>query len=164
MRLYEINEQLEALLSNVDPETGELMIDTDALEALQIAKAEKLEGIALYIKDLKALSNEIAKEAVTLTQRKRALDGRVERLTALLMDNMDGKLETARVRVSTRKNAPSADIEDMDNLMLWLADQRNDLLRFSEPTINRTALTKALKDGEEIPFCKLRQTTSLVIK
>lgn len=164
MRLYEINAQLEELLANVDPETGELMIDTDALEALQIAKTEKLEGIALYIKDLKALATEIAKEAVTLSQRKKTLDGRIERLTALLADNMDGKLETARVRVSTRKNAPSADIEDMDNLMIWLADQRNDLLRFSEPTLNRTALTKALKDGEEIPFCKLKQTTSLVIK
>ena len=42
MNLYEINSQI---LNCLDPETGEVM-DMDHLEALSMAKAEKVENVA----------------------------------------------------------------------------------------------------------------------
>ena len=41
--LYEINKDLEQLLSNVDEETGELLIDPEALDALMMERQDKLE-------------------------------------------------------------------------------------------------------------------------
>ena len=50
MNLYEINSQI---LDCVDPETGEVM-DIDRLEELNMAKAEKVDNIACWVKNLEA--------------------------------------------------------------------------------------------------------------
>ena len=50
MNLYEINSQI---LDCVDPETGEVM-DIDRLEELTMAKAEKVDNIACWVKNLEA--------------------------------------------------------------------------------------------------------------
>ena len=50
MKLYEIDEQI---LNCIDAETGEI-IDADMLNALQMERDAKIEGVALWIKDLKA--------------------------------------------------------------------------------------------------------------
>ena len=50
MKLYEID---EAILGCIDTETGEV-IDPERLTALQMERTEKIEGVALWIKDIKA--------------------------------------------------------------------------------------------------------------
>ena len=50
MNLYEINSQI---LNCIDQETGEIM-DIDRLEALNMAKAEKVDNIACWVKNLEA--------------------------------------------------------------------------------------------------------------
>ena len=62
MTLYDINAQLEALLEQVDPETGELLCDMDQLEALSLERDRKLEGLALYIKNRDAEAKAIREE------------------------------------------------------------------------------------------------------
>ena len=64
MTLYEIN---NAILECVDMETGEI-IDSDKLSELQMAFDEKIENVALWIKDLKAESEAI-KKRLTLSPR-----------------------------------------------------------------------------------------------
>ena len=46
--LFEID---QAILATIDFETGEIL-DTDALEALQMEREAKLENIALWVKNL----------------------------------------------------------------------------------------------------------------
>ena len=53
--LYEINADI---LSCVDLETGEIL-DTEKLDALQIEREAKLEGVALWVKDLKGDANHV---------------------------------------------------------------------------------------------------------
>lgn len=50
MNLYEINSQI---LDCIDQETGEVM-DIDRLEELNMAKAEKVDNIACWVKNLEA--------------------------------------------------------------------------------------------------------------
>ena len=64
MTLYEINAELLALLEQVDEETGELTCGLDQLEALSIARDEKLEGLALYCKNLSAEADAIRLEFI----------------------------------------------------------------------------------------------------
>ena len=62
MNLYEINSQI---LDCIDPETGEVM-DIDRLEKLNMAKAEKVDNIACWVKNLEA-------DVAPLKRRKRLL-------------------------------------------------------------------------------------------
>jgi len=72
MNLYDIQNDIDILLNQVD-ENGELPEETFALiEQLQITEGEKIDNIACYIKALKAESEAIANEIGILTERKRA--------------------------------------------------------------------------------------------
>ena len=62
MTLYEIDAQLEEMLEQVDPETGELLCDMEQLEALSLERDRKLENLALYIKNRDAEAKAIREE------------------------------------------------------------------------------------------------------
>ena len=68
--LYDID---QAILDCVDMETGEIL-DSDRLTALQMEREAKLEGVALWVKDLKAEADAVKAEADKLTARKKALE------------------------------------------------------------------------------------------
>ena len=65
--LYEINSEILACLEAVDLETGELL-EWERLEELQVEKEQKLEGVALYIKDLLGDAAKIKAEEAALGQ------------------------------------------------------------------------------------------------
>ena len=64
--LYEINQDI---LDCVDMETGEIL-DVEALNALQMEREAKLEGVALWVKDLKAEAAAVKDEADKLNARR----------------------------------------------------------------------------------------------
>ena len=70
MTLYEINAALEAFESEVDEDTGEIL-NYDKLAELNMAKDEKRENIALYIKNLTAEAKAIREEEKALAERRR---------------------------------------------------------------------------------------------
>ena len=72
--LYEIDQEL---LDCVDMETGEIL-DTEKLDALQMERERKLEGVALWIKDLNYEAAAVKEEADKLTTRKKALDNKIK--------------------------------------------------------------------------------------
>ena len=61
MKLYEIDQEIQKIFDSmvIDEETGEVSLDTEALEALQEQRQNKLEGAALYVKDLEAMAKAI---------------------------------------------------------------------------------------------------------
>ena len=68
--LYDIDQEI---LACIDDETGEIL-DVEKLDALQMERERKLEGVALWVKDLKAEAAAVKEEADKLTARKKALD------------------------------------------------------------------------------------------
>ena len=105
--LYEIDQDI---LDCVDMETGEIL-DTEKLDALQMERERKLEGVALWIKDMKAEAAAVKEEADKLTARKKALDNKIDGLKNWLLWALDGeKLKTPRCNVyqthSQRVNVP----------------------------------------------------------
>lgn len=102
MTLYEINQSILECLT-IDPTTGEVTIDEEAMSALTLAKESKLEGIALWVKNLTAEAAAIAAEVKALAERKKAAENRAERLKAILGGELSGtKFSTPRVAVSFR--------------------------------------------------------------
>ena len=73
--LYEIDQEI---LDCIDMETGEIL-DLEKLTALQMERERKLEGVALWIKDLNAEAAAVKEEADKLTARKKSLYNRHNR-------------------------------------------------------------------------------------
>ena len=162
LKLYEID---QAILDCVDMETGEIL-DPKKLDALQMERERKLEGVALWIKDLKAEAAAVKEEADKLTARKKSLENKMDGLKGWLLYAMNGeKLKTPRCNVYLTHNQRLA-VADEGKLIEFLKTLKEpeQFLKFSEPELRRDEIKKALKDGYEIPGAALEQTESVVIK
>ena len=160
--LYEID---QAILECVDLETGEIL-DGDALTALQMEREQKLEGVALWVKDLKAEAEAVKAEAEKLNARKKALDNKIDGLKAWLLEALGGeKLKTARCNVY-QTHSQKVVIDDEKALvdMLMTSPFGEKFLRIKEPEIDKNALKDSMKQGYEYEFAHLEETESVVIK
>ena len=160
--LYEID---AAILECVDIETGEIF-DPEKLDALQMERNQKLEGVALWVKDLKAEAAAVKEEADKLNARKKAIDNKVDSLKQWLLYALGGeKLKTARCNVY-QTHSQKLNVPDEPGLIGFLQtlNEPEKFLRFKEPELKKDDIKKALKDGYEIPGASLEETESIVIK
>ena len=160
--LYDID---QAILDCVDLETGEIL-DSEKLDALQMEREKKLEGVALWIKDLNAEAAAVKAEADKLTARKKALDNKVADLKQWLLYALNGeKLKTARCNVYQTHNMRLA-VADEPALIKFLQTLKDPerFLKFPEPELRKDEIKKALKEDYEIPGAALEETESVVIR
>lgn len=161
MKLYEID---QAIIDCVDFETGEI-IDPKRLDALQMERSRKLEGVACWIKNLTADATAIREEEKALAERRKAAEKKAESLSAWLTNALQGKkLTTAKVAVSFRKSE-RLDIISEDYLRLWAnRSGRGDLLTVQPPKVNATAVKAAIKGGADIPYARIEERLNINIK
>ena len=161
MNLYEIDQQI---LAQVDPETGEIL-DYEAFSELKMAREEKIEGMALWHKNLTAEAAAIRAEEISLASRRKDLEKKAESLKKYLTEILSGsKFSTARVACSFRK---SMSVEILDEAAFIQAMQESmhyEYLKFSPPEVNRTEVTKAIKAGQIVPGAQLIENNNLSIK
>lgn len=162
MKLYEINEELEKL---IDPETGEIA-NIEAFEQLSMERETKLENIALWIKNLDSDAAAIRAEEKALAERRRTMENRADGLKDYLavMLGEGEKFETPRVKLSWRKSESVKILIPEADFITWANAVRSDLLRYNEPELDKTAIKKALQDGEEITAATLLKSNNLQIK
>ena len=160
--LYDIDQEI---LDCVDLETGEIL-DGEKLTALQMEREKKLEGVALWVKDLKAEAEAVKAEADKLNARKKAIDNKVESLKTWLLYALGGeKLKTARCNVyQTHSQKVVIDDEKAMIDMLMSSPFGEKFLRIKEPEIDKNALKDSLKQGYEYEFAHLEETESIVIR
>ena len=162
--LYDIDQDI---LDCLDMETGEI-IDVEKLSSLQIERDRKLEGVALWIKDMKAEAAAVKEEADKLTARKKALENKMESLKAWLLIALEGgKLKTPRCNVYQTHSQRVTIVGDEKDLIAWLERNTEDpreYIRYKDPELRKDEIKKALKDGKEIEYAKLEDTESVVIK
>lgn len=152
MKLYEIN---EAILACVDPETGEA--DAEKLDELMLMREEKLENLALWVKDLKAEADAIKAEEKALAERRQAKERKAESIKAYLEKELAGqKFETSRAICSFRKSQ-KVEITDLDKIP-------DDYLRYSLPTADKAAIKAAIKDGLTVEGAELIDSMTMSIK
>ena len=162
MTLYEIDEEIQELLSEVDPETGELITDYAALDALLMEREAKIENIVLFIKNLSSDVRELKAEEASLAERRKKAEKKAERLREYVSHALGGeKFQTPRCCVSFRK---STALELGEGFTEWAKEHADTLLRYKEPEPDKTAIKAALAGGAEIPDAKLVQNTTMTIK
>ena len=160
--LYDIDQEI---LDCVDLETGEIL-DSEKLDALQMEREQKLEGVALWVKDLNAEAEAVKTEADKLIARKRALDNKITALKMWLLMALDGqKLKTPRCNVyqTHSQRVAIADEGELIEFLQTLNDPEK-FLKYKEPELRKDEIKKALKDGFVIPGAELETTESVVIK
>lgn len=141
MSIYDID---SAIVSLIDEETGEVS-DEEAFDALQMERDAKVENIGLYYKDLAAEAKAIKEEEASLAARRKSVENKAERLKKLLTYALQGqKFSSPRLKVSYRK---SSTVELKDGFTAWAEENADDLLTYSEPKPNKTAIKAAIKDG-----------------
>ena len=161
MTLYEIDQRIMDL---VDPDTGELL-DFDAFSALHMEREQKIESMALWVKDLAATAAAIKAEVDTLTERKKAADRKADSLKKYLSYILQGeKFSTPRCAVSFRKST-SVQVDEPENLVHWLEENGYDnCVKYKEPEVSKTEVGKLLKSGTPVPFAHLEEKQSVGVK
>lgn len=151
--LYEINTQL---LECIDQETGEIL-DTDKFNELQIDREVKLEHIALWYKNLLSEAEQYKNEKNLFADREKRAIKKSESLKSYLDTALKGsKFSTVKVDISYRKSA-TLEYDGESTLP-------EEYLKFVPPTIDKTAITKAIKSGKEITGCSIVEHQNIQIK
>ena len=138
----------QAILACVDSETGEI-IDQEALESLVMQRSEKIEAVALWIKNLLSDAEAIKAEKEALAKRQVAALAKAEQLKEWLANALGGqKFSSAKCAVSFRRSE-TVEVED-------IALVPAELLRV-KTTIeaNKTAIQALMKDGQDVVGCRL---------
>lgn len=161
MKLYEIDQRLEAL---VDQETGELL-DFDAFQKLQMERTEKIENMVLWYKDLMAQAKAIKDEVDKLTERKQAAERRAKGLLEYITFSLNGEnLSTPRCTVSYRA-AKALEVSEPSAAAFWLEKNgHHDMVVYSEPKLDKRAVTSLVKQGVEVPGVKIVERTSTQVR
>ena len=153
MNLYQID---GAILDCVDVETGEI-IDAERLDELQIERQRKIENIALWYKNLMSDAAALKAEEQAFKARREAAEKKAEQLKNYLAGVLSGNsFKSDRALITWRVSA-FADIQDATRLP-------NEYLLQQEPKINKAAILKALKAGEDVAGAALGQHNNITIK
>ena len=161
MTLYQINELLERCVmvnddAAVDTETGEV-IDASALDALTMERDEKIEGIALWHKNLVAEAEAVSKEVKRLQARQKAATAKADSLKGYLGYVLNGeRFSTPKVAITFRKSevlsvAADADVPDV-------------FLSVPQPVVDKNGLKKFIKEGYFVKGVELIERQNVQIK
>lgn len=166
MTLYEIKENILQQINNleIDEDTGEIL-NTDALDELSEQFEEKAENIALFIKNTNAEAEAMKREEKKLSERRKSLENKANRLKSYLSDTMlaagKTKISTPKTELSFRK---SKVVEIDSEFVDWAEKNADFLLDYKEPTPSKTAIKDAISNGSVFEFARLVENQNLVIK
>lgn len=159
--LYDIEQEI---LGCFDTETGEIL-DADKLDALMIERDAKLENVALWVKNLQSDAEAFKAEKNAFEEREKAALNKAESLKRWLANALAGqKFSTTKVSVGFRKSK-AVETEDEQAFIDWAqSNDRDDLLSFKKPTVNKTAVKKGLENGDTICGASIVERENIFIK
>lgn len=123
MNLYDIPNEIMALLLQADPETGELPLDLNAqLDALVMAFDKKAESICMVIRQKQAEAKAFKAEADLFSQKAKAAANAADRVQAYLFEQMErlkkNEAGGAMLMAKIQKSAPSLRVLDKKAVLL----------------------------------------------
>lgn len=162
MSLYKVDEKLRRLIEAgdgemVDSATGEVY-DEAALDALQMERRDKIEGIIKTIKNAEAKAKALKEEADKLSAREKALTNKALWLRGYLARHMDEgeTFDSVCGDIRWRKTDPviiDVPVEELPERFVKVT---------RKPMLNE--IKKAIKDGETVPGARLDDRKHLIIK
>lgn len=160
MTIYEIDKQLMNLVEIederwMDADTGEIFKFED-IDKLFKDRNQKIENVALYIKNLKAFEEAVQEEERKLKAKREVAGRKIENLKAYLDYALKGeKFKTPKVGISYRKST-STQIVDESKIPQEYHKIRIDY--------DRVGIKEAIKGGLNVEGAKLVENTSMIIR
>lgn len=153
MNLYEIDNEI---LGCVDVETGEIF-NEERFEELSLTREAKIEGICLWIKNLKAEAEALKAEKDAFAKRQKSAENKMESLKRYISAYLDGTpYESAKVKVSFRKSESLEISED--------AKIPDEYLKYKVPDVDKVALKEAIKAGSHFYGVEIATNYNIQIK
>ena len=157
MKLYEVNQQIEDLLNQLepDPETGEIPSNEDEIIAQINALALKRDDILQYLAKLalntKATVQSMKDEEKRLHSRRQRMEQKQERLIAILDRECGGQKTDLGIATLCYRKTSHVEITDKGAALFWLKEMgHEDCYRVPEPEISKSAVGKLLDAGVEV--------------
>lgn len=165
MKLYELANDYVALMQAIDNEELPEECIADTLEAITGEIEIKADNIACMLKNIEAEVKAIKEEEANLATRRKTKEKAYERLKEYLSATLQSlsidKVETSRNKITFRK---SESVEIDDTFIEWAQNNREDLLKYSAPTADKTEIKKLLKGGAELQGAQLISKQNIQIK
>lgn len=135
----------------------------DTLEGMSGELEAKATNLGFVIRNLEGMAVQIKQAEDAMKKRRQAIDNHVTRLknyakSAMTMAGIS-KVEAPYFVISIRNN-PEAVVIDAESMIP--NDYMREIPASYEP--NKALISKAIKDGFEVPGCHLARSTSLSIK
>lgn len=152
--LYEID---QAILECLDAETGEI-IDPERLDNLFMERNQKIENVALWIKNLESDAMAFKAEKDAFAYREKAATKKAENLKAWLAQVLEGeKFSTSKCAISFRK---SEQVEIFNEDMI----PRELMLETVTLKPDKKAIKSFFKEGLAVSGCRLVENLNTQIK
>lgn len=157
MKLYEIENEIKAILDIEPDENGELNIDYDALDNLEMEKAQKIENLIKYYKSVLRSIEAFKAEEKELAARRKALENKSISMKAYLdLIHHGEKAEYGVHKISYRKSeSVQGDVSDLPG--------DSPYIKITE-SADKTGIKKAIKSGDVIPGWELVTKMNIQIR
>ena len=164
MKLYEIADALRSVIERgykVDEDTGEILFETEDLDALDMALAEKCESTALYIREQEAQVSAIKAEIKRLRDLQASKENALKRLKEWTVGNI--KLLPGE---RCKGDFASLSIRHTESVQVLDEGAIPDEYMRTKVTVtpDKAAIKKAIKAGEEVSGCALVVNESLAVR
>ena len=171
MKLYEVNEAIQSLLLQLepDPETGEIPMDDDAiiaeLNGLQMERSRILEYLAKLTLNIRAEAAALKDEEKRLRDRRASLECRDERLMGILDRECAGEKTDCGVATVSYRKTTRVEVADSEKAVRWLKRTKHlDCFRVPAPEVAKAEVKKLLAAGEKVPGTTLVQDISCSLR
>jgi len=171
MKLYEVNEAIQSLLLQLepDPETGEIPMDDDAiiaeLNGLQMERSRILEYLAKLTLNTRAEAAALKDEEKRLRDRRASLERRDERLMGILDRECAGEKTDCGVATVSYRKTTRVEVADSEKAVRWLKRNKYlDCYRVPAPEVAKAEVKKLLTAGEKVPGTTLVQDVSCSLR
>lgn len=135
----------------------------DTLDSLGGDLQVKATNIAAFARDLEATAASIKDAEAQMKARRQAIERRAERLWHFLLHGMQyagvSKIESPYFRLSIKTNPPSVEVFDERQVPADYMKQPEP----PPPSVDKALVKQAIKDGYEVPGCRLVQGQRLEI-
>lgn len=141
----------------------------DTLEGIEELFEDKAVNVAVYIKNLRSEAEQLKAEKLKLEKRQSAKNKLANRLEKYLFDSMQKikrtQIDRPQAKIRIKQNPESTVIENEQAFIKWAeCNDRDDLLKYEQPSVKKTVVKALLKKKENIPFAHLERKTVLEIK
>lgn len=155
MNIFEIEAELKELYDNLLDENGDLDYEiVEQLEYLTLAREEKIENTALYVKNIDYEIEALKAEKKKIDQRIKSRQKKQDFLKNLLGSTLLGqKFRTARTSISFRR---STQVQVDENFIEYAKEKYPELVRTKiTEAPDKTKIKEILADGGELEHCEL---------